>query len=472
MICMHMKTIKQKKNYFLNYSKIYFSDYKNNRISFLKRKKNFFYEISSFINRCIHNSNRTLFFCCGNSIIADCVSAKEKLVHEINYSYTKKSKIKKNLNGELISSCDHIVITDTEHQKNLMSNLSFIEKNLKDDAKVILVSKSLIWMMLINIFRKSFFNQKYYNTNFLPFKDLKEIFNTQKFEFIRNEKLIVFPFEFPIINNILNTIFRLPLLNFFCMINITIFKKKIINKKKGNISFIIPCKNEQDNIPLIKKEILKTDKKIEFLFGNDKSTDRTKDQLILLKKKLKNYKIKIYEGPGISKSKNVYKGIDLASSEIIVIYDADLTVPIPDILQAIKVLNNSNFDFINCTRMMYPQKYGAMKKMNFFGNIFFAKLFSILFNQRITDTLCGTKIFYKKDWRNIKKTNSHWGADDKWGDFDLLIGAYHNNLKIVEIPIPYQERVADETKMTSLFSNTIRMIYIVMSAYFKLKIKK
>ena len=256
------------------------------------------------------------------------------------------------------------------------------------------------------------------------------------------------------------------------MINVTIFKKKIINKKKGNISFIIPCKNEQDNIPLIKKEILKTDKKIEFLFGNDKSTDRTKDQLILLKKKLKNYKIKIYEGPGISKSKNVYKGIDLASSEIIVIYDADLTVPIPDILQAIKVLNNSNFDFINCTRMMYPQKYGAMKKMNFFGNIFFAKLFSILFNQRITDTLCGTKIFYKKDWRNIKKTNSHWGADDKWGDFDLLIGAYHNNLKIVEIPIPYQERVADETKMTSLFSNTIRMIYIVMSAYFKLKIKK
>ena len=175
---MHTKTIKPKKNYFLNSSKIYFTNYKKNRISFLKRKKNFFYEISSFVNRCIHNSNRTLFFCCGNSIVADCVNAKEKLVHEINYSYAKKSKIKKNLNGKLISSCDHIVITDTEHQKNLMSNLNFIEKNLKDDAKVILVSKSLIWMVLINFFRKTFFNQKSYNTNFLPFKDLKEIFNT------------------------------------------------------------------------------------------------------------------------------------------------------------------------------------------------------------------------------------------------------------------------------------------------------
>ena len=122
--------------------------------------------------------------------------------------------------------------------------------------------------------------------------------------------------------------------------------------------------------------------------------------------------------------------------------------------------------------MIYPQKDDAMKKLNFLGNIFFAKLFSILFNQRITDTLCGTKIFYKKDWEKIKVFNSTWGATDLWGDFDLLIGAYHLNLKIAEIPIPYQERVANETKMTSLISNTIRMIYIVIIAYFKLKVKK
>ena len=115
-------------------------------------------------------------------------------------------------------------------------------------------------------------------------------------------------------------------------------------------------------------------------------------------------------------------------------------------LQGINLLKNNNSDFINCTRMIYPQKYGAMKKLNFLGNIFFAKLFSVLFNQRITDTLCGTKIFYKNDWKNIKKTNSKWGAVDLWGDFDLLIGAYHNNLKIVEVPIPYQKELQIKTK--------------------------
>ena len=260
-----MKITRQKKNYFLDSSKVYFSDYKKDRASFVKGKKNFFYEISSFINRCVHNSKKTLFYCCGNSIIADKVSAKKKIMHEVHYSYVKSSKNKQNIDGKLIKSCDHIIITDTEHQKDLISNLNFIEKNLSDDCKVILVSKSLIWMTLINIFRKVILNQKTYKTNFLPFEDLKEIFYTQRFSLIRNEKIIVLPFELPIINSILNTIFRLPLLNFFCMINITVFKKTIIKKNTSKISFIIPCKNEEDNIPLIKAELMKTKKNIEFL---------------------------------------------------------------------------------------------------------------------------------------------------------------------------------------------------------------
>ena len=467
-----MKVIEQKKNYFLDTSKVYFTNYKKERISFLKRKKNFFYEISNFLKGCIHNSKKTLFFCCGNSIVADCVKTKEKFIHEIDYAYTKNSKNKKKINSKLIRSCDHIIITDAEHQKDLISNINFIQKNLKDNAKVILVSKSLIWMSLIAFFRNNFSSKKYYQTNFLPFKDLKEIFFNQKLEFIRNEKMIIFPFAIPLINSFLNTLFRLPILNFFCMMNITVFKKSNIKKSEKKISFIIPCKNEEGNIPLIEKEILKTSSKIEFLFGNDKSTDSTKEKLILLKKKLKNRDIKIYNGPGICKSKNVYKGIDQAKGDIIAIYDADLTVPMSNVMQAIDLLKSNNSDFVNCTRMIYPQKYGAMKKLNFLGNIFFARMFSILFNQRITDTLCGTKVFYKNDWENIKKTNSTWGAVDLWGDFDLLIGAYHNNLKIIEMPIPYQDRIADETKMTSLFSNTLRMMFIVIVAYFKLKIKK
>ena len=118
------------------------------------------------------------------------------------------------------------------------------------------------------------------------------------------------------------------------------------------------------------------------------------------------------------------------------------------------------------------QKDGAMKLFNFIGNSFFAGLFSLLFRKKITDTLCGTKIFYKKDWIKLKKDISKWGMKDLWGDFDLLIGAYKNNLKITEVPVTYYERKEEDTKMTSLISNTLRMLFIVLTSYYKLRLKK
>ena len=78
----------------------------------------------------------------------------------------------------------------------------------------------------------------------------------------------------------------------------------------------------------------------------------------------------------------------------------------------------------------------------------------------------------KKDWQKIKKDISNWGVKDLWGDFDLLIGAYKNNLKITEVPVTYYERKEDDTKMTSVFLNGIRMLSIVLVAFYKLRLKK
>tara|TARA_B100000767_G_C19769599_1_gene539282 strand:- start:3655 stop:4023 length:369 start_codon:yes stop_codon:yes gene_type:complete len=121
--------------------------------------------------------------------------------------------------------------------------------------------------------------------------------------------------------------------------------------------------------------------------------------------------------------------------------------------------------------MIYPQNNNAMKKANFFGNMTFAFLFSVLFKSKITDTLCGTKIFYKKDWNKIKKDVSTWGIKDLWGDFDLLIGAYKNNLKLIEFPVTYYERKEGITKMTSVLKNGLRMLWIITYSFYKLRLK-
>ena len=151
-----------------------------------------------------------------------------------------------------------------------------------------------------------------------------------------------------------------------------------------------------------KKKLLKVIKN-EYLFGNDNSEDQTDFEINKLSKKLIGYNIIKYQGPGVCKSENVYKGIENSTGEIIVIYDADLTVSFSDIEFSINILKQTNADFINCTRMIYPQKDGAMKFLNFIGNSFFASLFSVLFRKKLQILYVEQKYFTKRIGLKSKK---------------------------------------------------------------------
>lgn len=466
-----------KYQYYLKSSKDFFKINFQNRLKFLKQKRFLFKELAFFINNCIDSSKKIFIFCAGNSIISKYINSKKIFVREIDQSY--QIKYKDNINyvndniENSINECDTILISDIEHQQNPAINLLHISKIIKDDVRLIVISRNLIWMTFIKLLKKIYKFSPNKN-NFLPSSYLENLYTSCNLEIIRSEKIIALPIYIPFLTNIINKIFRLPFLNIFCLSNMTILKKKdqsFSNNNDLKVSFIVPCKNEESNIGLFEKEILNSSKMAEYFFGDDKSSDNTLNEISKLSKKLSQYKIYNYSGPGVCKSENVYRGIEKCNGDIVVIYDADLTVSFRDVEFSIEVLKNTNADFINCTRMIYPQKDGAMKIMNFIGNIFFASIFSLLFKKKITDTLCGTKIFYKKDWNKIKKNNSKWGMKDLWGDFDLLIGAYKNNLKITEVPVTYYSRKADDTKMTSVISNGLRMLIIVLTSYYKLRLK-
>ena len=463
----------EKKNYFLESTISYYNRNLSNRLKFLKEKENFFYEISNYLSKIINETDNVLFFCCGNSLIHKKIVAKKKVVQDIDKKFLEEDFINESENIKIEDFKD-IVIADIEHQKNPLENLKEISKNLHDDSRVILVSKSLIWSIMIKIF-KMFYKEKFISSyNFLPLNYLNNIFDIAGLEIIRSEKIIFFPFNIFFLTKLFNQIFRLPILRFFCMINITVLKKRkknCLNLNKYKISVIIPCKNEEENIALISGNLTNLGLDTEYLFGDDKSTDSTSQKIKDLNINKAGITTKLYEGPGICKSKNVFTGVEVATGDIVLIYDADCTVNFTDIKKSLEILTSTNADFINCTRMILPQKKDAMKIRNFFGNIIFAYLFSILFNKRVTDTLCGTKIFYKKDWVKIKNSISFSGVDDLWGDFDLLIGAYRNNLKIVEVPVNYDSRVGGVTKMTSVLNNAIRMFIIVIKSYYILRIK-
>ena len=70
----------------------------------------------------------------------------------------------------------------------------------------------------------------------------------------------------------------------------------------------------------------------------------------------------------------------------------------------------------------------------------------------------------------LKNSITISGIEDLWGDYDLLIGAYKNNIKITEVPVKYYNRIEGETKMTSVLKNGIRMLNIMFKSYIKIRL--
>ena len=91
-----------------------------------------------------------------------------------------------------------------------------------------------------------------------------------------------------------------------------------------------------------------------------------------------------------------------------------------------------------------------MRFLNLVGNKFFSVALSWLMEQAIKDSLCGTKVLYKKDYERIAANRAFFGEFDPFGDFDLLFGAARLNLKIVDLPVRYRSRLYGETKISRL----------------------
>ncbi|HMN01039.1 MAG TPA: glycosyltransferase, partial [Anaerolineales bacterium] len=156
------------------------------------------------------------------------------------------------------------------------------------------------------------------------------------------------------------------------------------------------------------------------------------------------------------------------TGDILMILDADLTVPPEDLPRFYKALCSGRGEFINGVRLVYPMEKQAMQGLNFLGNKFFSWAFTSLLGQPIKDTLCGTKVLWKKDYERIAANRSYFGDFDPFGDFDLIFGAAKLNLKIVDLPIRYRERTYGATNI-SRWKHGLLLIRMVWYAARRIK---
>jgi glycosyltransferase involved in cell wall biosynthesis len=209
-------------------------------------------------------------------------------------------------------------------------------------------------------------------------------------------------------------------------------------------------------------------KHTEFIYVEGGSQDGTLEECERVKAAYPDKDITVMTQDGKGKGDAVRKGFAHAKNDVLMILDADLTVPPEDLPKFFNAIASGKGEFINGSRLVYQMEKEAMRFLNLLGNKFFSKAFTYLLDQRIRDTLCGTKVLWKEDYEKIIAGRKYFGDFDPFGDFDLLFGAAKLNLKFAEIPIRYRERTYGTTQI-SRFRHGILLIKMTLFALKKIK---
>lgn len=221
-----------------------------------------------------------------------------------------------------------------------------------------------------------------------------------------------------------------------------------------SVSVIICCRNEAGNIEPAVQRIPEMGSHTEILFIEGGSKDNTRETIqhvIAATAGQRDIKLIIETADKTStrssKGDALRQGLAAATGDILIILDGDLTVAPEDLPKFYEILASGQGQFANGTRLVEAMEPGAMPRLNRIANGIFGKLFSWILKQRVTDTLCGTKALFKRDYQRIAANRHEFGDFDPFGDFDLLFGAARLGLKIFEVPVAYRARTCGKTNI-------------------------
>ena len=278
--------------------------------------------------------------------------------------------------------------------------------------------------------------------------DLSTLLELEGFQPVTVQKKLLFPKYIPVLNFLFNRILaNLPLLNNIDLVNLIVARPLFNEDVEYNVSIIIPVRNEFGNIENIIKKTPFFGLSQEFIFVDGHSSDNSHNEMLRVKNTYPKKSIKVIIQSGIGKGNAVREGFEVASGEILMILDADMTTPPEDLGKFYFALKENKGEFINGCRLVYPMEKEAMRFLNYLANKIFSLFFTYLLGQRLKDTLCGTKVLYKKDYERIKKNRHYFGDFDPFGDFDLMFGAAKLNLKMIDIIVRYREREFGTTQI-------------------------
>jgi ubiquinone/menaquinone biosynthesis C-methylase UbiE len=372
---------------------------------------------------------------------------------------------------ELGETFDYVLFNHIFDTVDILRAFQRIRAHCHAETELIVINYNQFWQPILELATKLRLRSRFVEPNWVSENDVRGFLRLAGFRPVRKYHLLLFPKYIPLLGTLINDFLaRLPGLRRLCLMQVMVARPIVppLQESDVTVSVIVPCRNESGNIQAAVERIPEMGARTEILFCDDKSTDGTAEEVRRMQREYPEKEICLIEGPGICKAENVWAGFRAARGDVLMILDADLTVMPEELPFFFRALVQRHGGFVNGSRLVYPMQEMAMKFANILGNKFFGVLFSFLLDQRIKDTLCGTKVLWRKDWHRLEPYLGSWGIQDLWGDYELLFGASKLHLDIVEVPVHYQERIHGVTKMTKVFSNGWRMLRICWHAWLRL----
>ncbi len=452
-----------------------------------KRKNRYYYsELERICSRLIPPCKSVLEIGCGTGDLLSAVRPERGLGVDLSRGMIEVAKGKypslefRQDDAETLDineKFDYVIISDLiGFLSDIHKAFTELHKVCRPDTSIVITQYNYLWEPILRLGEKLGLKMPQQHQNWLAFPDLKNLLALTGFEVFREEFHLLLPKEVPVLSTLANEyLLHLPGMRHLCLLEVLEARPlpRPCESEEYSCSIIIPTKDEAGNIEGAVERTPELGSWTELIFVDGESTDGTVEKI---EEMIERYRDKrsiklIHQVPAVGKGDAVRRGFEAAEGDILMILDSDLTVPPEDMPKFYAPLAEGAAEFVNGSRLVYPMEKEAMRLLNVIANKLFSYAFSWLLEQRITDTLCGTKVLFKKDYDRIAANRSHFGDFDPFGDFDLLFGASRLGMKIVEMPVRYRARTYGDIKIDR-FKHGWLLLKMTVVAFRKLKLQR
>ena len=368
---------------------------------------------------------------------------------------------------------DYILISYTTMEvADVQHFLQQLHSWCSERTRIIIESYSHLWEPVLAITQKLGIRRPTEYKNWLSAHDEATFLYLSGFERVVQGSYLLLPIYIPLISTLCNTVFAyLPVINKLCLNRFLVARPVPRKTKMGaTVSVIIACKNEEGNIEAAVKNCPQMGPHTEIIFVEGGSKDGTRQEIERMMAAYPEKNIRFLTQDGKGKGDAVRKGFVAARGDVLMILDADLTVPAEELPKFYDALIAGKGECINGSRLVYGMEDGAMMFSAWLANAGFSWILSWIIGQRVKDTLCGTKVLWRSDYERIARDRACVGLHDPFGDFDLLFGSARLYLKIIDMPVYYKRRQYGTTNI-SHYKDVWFLVWMCLRAAAKIKIK-